>query len=734
MVSVRASRQAFDEVPENGQSRARTLRHALLPILYRYGRAIAGLVVFALILAWVALAMVPRTYMAAASVLVDVAESERDPAPPTPAIRRQAQSIASPTIGRRVVEQLKLHGNPEFTEVSLLERLAADLRAMFRRAPVDQASRNLSQALSYLNDNLDVRPRPRAGIVDVTFTSRDAATAARVANAVADAFVDEQRARRADASLQSSTALREPMEAARKALQDAESALAAHRADHSAADRDRRGRRLALEIAALDEQLSHARAAAAEAQSRLDAAQKASASVADAETGGVNPVARLRARYAALARAEARLSDDYGDRHPFLQRARAQLANLEREIGAAVSRNVARERQDFQAIADHAARLEADLAALREQAAKLDQADGRGVELVREVERRRAQLDTVRAQYQDLADRQGGAIGNPIVAAAAFTPGQPDGPAVWFWLLAAGLAALGLGAAAVFVLERADYSYRTCGEVERDLPTACLGVVPNVGRPRFANWLSRIIGRSASISGERDALNRPSSPFAVAVRNLAAMLWRAPPAQPGEIVMVTSATTDEGAATLAANLAQVASKAGRRTLLIDGNFTKPSISEIYGRPIGRLVAALRGEFALAAAVARDPASGLHRLTEKGRHALLSAIADADDRLLAAMLEQCRRAFTLVVVAGPPILLGSRSGRIFTLSDRALLVIAWRRTPRETVTAALRALGAGINTMAGVVLNRVDMAEYRLYGEAPPNRQFSAPSGEKLATA
>jgi Mrp family chromosome partitioning ATPase len=271
---------------------------------------------------------------------------------------------------------------------------------------------------------------------------------------------------------------------------------------------------------------------------------------------------------------------------------------------------------------------------------------------------------------------------------------------------------LGVGSA----VERFDRSYRTREQIERDLPAACLGIVP---RFRSFGWGMRIMQRlRKTLPGEKSgpASNRLPASFFVGVGQVLRRLRLPTETRTGEVFMVTGSTPGEGASTLTFGLAHLARKTAT-TLIIDGDFTKPSISERHGRAIGRLVSALGGEVEIGKAVAVDEDRGVYRLTPAGRQAFAHALAELDDRRVAAMIAELRCSFALVLIDGPPILSGSRCARLVELCDRAIVVVEWRSTPREVVMAALHSLGTGIKNVGGFVLNKVDPREYRLYPAA-----------------
>ncbi len=72
-------------------------------------------------------------------------------------------------------------------------------------------------------------------------------------------------------------------------------------------------------------------------------------------------------------------------------------------------------------------------------------------------------------------------------------------------------------------------------------------------------------------------------------------------------------------------------------------------------------------------------------------------------------------YDLVVLDTPPVLAISDPLRIASLCSATVMVVAWSDTPRDMVQQAVMALRAAHAPLAGVVLNKVDLAKTGIYG-------------------
>lgn len=206
----------------------------------------------------------------------------------------------------------------------------------------------------------------------------------------------------------------------------------------------------------------------------------------------------------------------------------------------------------------------------------------------------------------------------------------------------------------------------------------------------------------AAASPERRlvALGAPESPAAEQYRVLHQRLLRLAARRPLRIVAVTSAGSGEGRTTTAANLAFTAALQGRATLLVEADLRRPvlqALLELAPRP--GIVDVLEGRVELAQAVARvGPLSVLcagevAEPSTAGRGARVAALE-----------EQLRAAYELVVLDAPPAMAFAGGDRLAGMADGALLVVRAGMTPRQVTRFALDALG---ERAVGVVLNDVD---------------------------
>ncbi|HEX9401176.1 MAG TPA: CpsD/CapB family tyrosine-protein kinase [Anaeromyxobacter sp.] len=213
------------------------------------------------------------------------------------------------------------------------------------------------------------------------------------------------------------------------------------------------------------------------------------------------------------------------------------------------------------------------------------------------------------------------------------------------------------------------------------------------------------------------ALAAPDSAAAEQFRVLYQRILRLAVRRPLRVLAITSAGRREGRTTTAANLALTAAQDGRPTILVEADLRRPSLAKLLGlAPRAGLAEVLEGRAELGQAVTRLGPLALLAAGEAGDPGALLRGASA-----AALLDQLRAGWELVVLDAPPALAFADGDRVSGDADAALLVVRAGTTPRQVVRLALDALG---DRAAGLVLNDVDadaVAHGRwIYpGEAPP---------------
>ena len=180
-----------------------------------------------------------------------------------------------------------------------------------------------------------------------------------------------------------------------------------------------------------------------------------------------------------------------------------------------------------------------------------------------------------------------------------------------------------------------------------------------------------------------------------------------------QVLMVVCPDALEGGTTVAVNLARSLARAGRRTLLVDGDLRAPALHQLFGLPLeGGVSELLRSEMDVVDAVKPTADPSLYLLTA-GVCDAAAVHALATDQPQ-PIFDQLRSQFDFVIIDAPPVLTLADSLSIGQYVDGAILAVLRDHSEirhvhkaAETLqTLGIRLLGSVVNGVSQKVDRRV----------------------------
>lgn len=173
----------------------------------------------------------------------------------------------------------------------------------------------------------------------------------------------------------------------------------------------------------------------------------------------------------------------------------------------------------------------------------------------------------------------------------------------------------------------------------------------------------RVIGHLPSLSGRAwRKLGDPTSSAGAhlqslltdSVDSIRATLIHSNGSNPPRVVMVSSSENQEGKTTVASQLAASLARAGRRTLMIDGDLRNPTGHFVFGLPLEPGFAeVLRGDAEREAAIHATPAPNLWMMPA-GQYDASMAQAISGESLV-SLIKSLKDQYEFIVVDAPPVL-------------------------------------------------------------------------------
>ncbi len=314
---------------------------------------------------------------------------------------------------------------------------------------------------------------------------------------------------------------------------------------------------------------------------------------------------------------------------------------------------------------------------------------------------------------------------NIRVVDPAVPPISPVAPRILLNLSIATLVGLTFGAGLAFLQEHLDNTLKTQADVESFLHVPALALIPserslppkkNGGRKFLPNMRAAPRQIAHGVAGERvkgngwirvDSGTVDHSALSEAFRNLRTSVLLSTATHPPRSLVVLSAEPGEGKTTICSNLAISLAQLGKQVLLVEGDMRRPCLHSFFHLPgESGLVNCLAGDAEWRELVRPTGLQGLDCLfcgpVPPNPTELLSG-----DRM-GALVDEALADYSFVLIDAPP-LLNVADGRILsTIAEGTILVARSGATPREFVQRAQLCLSDVGAHLIGVVLNAVDL--------------------------
>ncbi|HWK95878.1 MAG TPA: polysaccharide biosynthesis tyrosine autokinase [Pseudolabrys sp.] len=709
-------------------------------------RGIIALTTLAFVTAAVLFVMLtaPR-YTATSTVLIDprrssVADNDGNqhkassPTSDEATVNSQAVLLQSPAVLRRVVDQLNLGEDEEFGGRTSLLAPVMRLFTPARPAQAEQDTRELAatKAVNYLGaSRLKVARDGSTFVINIDATSEDPQKAARIANAVTDAYFAEQVQSKFDTRKIAATWFDQQLQALKSKVQESDRAVEEYRAKNNLT--------IAQGVTVNDQQMTdlnnklvEAHVQTAEARARFEQVESIASNKGDpgtiAQALSSEVITRLRTQYAEVSKTLADVSSKFGPQHPLVVNARAQLRETKKLIDEEVHRILESTRQAYTVAKSREDALSKSLTTMKATSNESGLEQVRLRELQREADATRTLYETFLARYKETSAQETLELPDARLVAKATAPVQPSFPKGTLILAVAGMLGIGFGSVLAFLLDSADHRVKSLRHAEEVTGVPTLAAIPVIGTRELSNRANR--GRAALESYDPNAiqllptamqpplmryvLDEPTSLFAESVRAVRLAIQRATRHGPAKSIVVTSSIDGEGKTTLATNLALSIAALGQRTILVEGDLRNPEMSRSLcpQAKIGVVEVAL-GQAPIEQALFVDRATGLAVLPSPPRPRGASnefVFSDA----MRNMLDRLRTHFDCVIIDSPPLVPLVDARALGEIADRVLLTIRWDATPRDVVAQALETLAPMQERLLGTVLTRVDMQRLRDY--------------------
>lgn len=710
-----------------------------LRIFWRRKTTVVGTIVVVVALTLVVLSQITPRFLATALVEINARQSRIVdfeavlsglPAD-TQTMETEIEIIESANLANRTIERLDLRRVSEFNAAlrqpggvaallktpGLTDLLASAKALGIPLAAGDQEKQPLSleesvklekqATLEKFLERLQVGPRGRSRVVEISFESESPATAAAAVNTLADFYIVSQLEAKFEATKRANNWLSARISELREEVLSAEKAVETFRAKTGLLRGEGDTTLTSQQVSELSTQLIVERTKLAEATARLRQVERLLNSPGEVETAtevlNSELIRALRAQEAELERRLAELSMEYGERHPRMINTRAELADLRSKIGLEVKKIVEGLRNE---VAVAQARVSAIRSSLKELEGEVGRNNASEVQLralEREAAASRSLLEMLLGRSKETISQASFQEADATVLSYAGAPQAPSYPKRPVIL---GLSVVGgsfLGLLLALAREKLDRGFRSAEQIERSLGIAPLGLTP---------ILKGKVGRHKA--PDMYVLEKPSSAFGESIRSLHTNLLLTGSKRRPKVILISSTLPNEGKSTIVMSLARTLASTGQKIIVLDCDLRKPSIHskcELTREP--GLTEYVSGTASLPEVVRKDEHSPAHVLSAGALvpHPPNILASKSMEKLINSLAER----YDMVIIDSPPVMAVSDALILGRFVDKAVFVVRYSETPREAVAIGLkRLIDVGVD-VAGVLLSMVKVKEHATYG-------------------
>lgn len=410
--------------------------HGIRNIVRKNLFAICASVLTPVALACLYLLIIPPTYEASTEILIDprgLQVVQNDVTPRTDnnessvsVVESQLRVVQSEAVLRAVINQLHLNDDPEFIGRS---NWLSEIRGLFSfGAPEDSRT----TALRSLQKAVVAQRASRSYVIVIKARSEDPIKAARIADAVATAYLDHEIKERAETARRVEAAIGSRLKELADRLHKSEEEVEAFRKQNNLVGT---GKRLVndQQLEELNTRLGAARGQTAAQRARLSQVEVILKSGADPDAIPEavlqsTAVANLRSQYAEIMRSEGTASVLYGPLHPTVKIIREQRARYRALIADELRRIADSTRNEYTRAKANEDALAAELETLKQKVVASDELSVRLRELERIAASNRAIYEAFLVRRKEIGEQGAIDTSNTRVIAAALAPNRPASP------------------------------------------------------------------------------------------------------------------------------------------------------------------------------------------------------------------------------------------------------------------------------------------------------------------
>jgi len=645
----------------------------------------------------------------------------------------QFEILKSRAIIEQVVDRLDLASNKEFMpdgKVSITQQVTSFIKSLIpnkddadAEVVVDERSEKV-RLINTVKRNLTISPVRKTQLVGIAYEAKDPKLAALIANTVADIYIGQEVLGKLDSTKKAADWIENRLQELKVNLENSIDELEAYRVQENLIDIETKGVRSIAsdELESLNESYLRAK------QERFEA-ETLYLFVKNAKDNDINSLMSLSqiSKHPLIANIKSlennalqkvsELSFRYGDKHPKLIAAKAQLASIQKELKQQADKLVNGMAKELRAAKTNEQRFVDELEKEKLKYQGITNKEQGYLKLQREVEANQSLYDTFLTRYKEMASTADLEVQQARVVDRAEVPSAPAKPNKKLLVLIAFAASFGFAIILAFVIDALNETFRSAAEIEAKLGFRLLGLLPLIK-----------LKSKESLASHLYFDDRYKS-FSEAVRTLRTGFVLSHLDTDHKVVAITSSIPGEGKTTASINIAFAMAQM-EKTLLIEADMRRPSFTKLFNLAPEQagLSNLISGTDKLENVIINDPKSGLdilpagfippnplELLSNSKFDAVMTVLKDKYDR---------------IIIDSPPTQAVSDALVLSKQSDSVIYVVRSESTKQSVVKKGMSRLIAVEAKIDGVVLNQVNVKkagyegyyDYFAYGQENTPKQ------------
>lgn len=556
-------------------------------------------------------------------------------------------------------------------------------------------------------------------LVDVRYRHADRELAAKIANAVSEAFALQNLERQTQENTSTGNFLARRVAELQSRIRADQERLINYSANNQILSLDAGQNTVVERLAGLNRQLLEAENERQTAEAAFRAAQNPGAASALSESAD-STVLQAEGRLVELRQRRAQLLVGHTEEWPEVREVTQAIITLEGQIrdirsraGTTVLTNL--ETRYRQARAREQSLREAFNRQRSETLTQNSAAINYRI-IQQEIDTNKSLLDSLLQGSRENDVVRAGMPNNIFIVDNALAPGAPVGPKRLQAVALALLLSTAFGIGLALFLEYLNDSIRTPDDVEKLLRLPAIGVIPAVGalaRRRLLSPVTALQGSNGNGAGHPELLMNvdPRGPLSEAYRHLRTSVLLSTAGRPPKTLLVSSSVPSEGKTTTSINLATSLAQTGNSVVVIDADMRRPRLHSIFGleneHGLSTILSREMSEQEILDTLKLHEATGLNVITSGPIPPNPAELIGSEP--MQQLIKVLESRFSHIVIDSPPIAAFTDGVLLSTMVDGIVLVVHSGKSSLSVVRRARQIIHDVGGKIFGVVLNNTNIS-------------------------